>query len=271
MATEKVAFTQARETLLATLYGRALDSRSKNPVLGDHAAAEAVERIDYDFRKPRMTAMSAAGVAMRARLLDVWTREFLADHRQAVVLHLACGLDTRVFRVDPGPGVRWFDVDYPDVIELRRRLLPDRDEYRTIGTSVTDDGWLDQVPADRPAIVVAEGLTMYLTKAEGRQLITRLTDHFPGGQLVFDVYGTRGIRIQKWVPAVKQSGATLHWGVDDPHELEAWHEGLTCMTAIDSFDVPGADQLPRSTRLLLRACAAFPLFKNIGQVLRYRF
>src|SRR5690606_620357 len=114
-AVERIEFTGARETMLATLYGRADDARAARPILGDEAAAAAVERIAYDFRKPRMSAMSAAGVAMRALLLDTWTREFLADHPEATVLHLACGLDTRVYRVDPGPGVHWYDVDYPDV------------------------------------------------------------------------------------------------------------------------------------------------------------
>ncbi|TCP54112.1 O-methyltransferase involved in polyketide biosynthesis [Tamaricihabitans halophyticus] len=206
MQTEKVQFTRERETLLATLYGRALDSKNPRPILGDDAAAAAVERIDYDFSKMRINERSALGVALRAKLLDRWTAEFLDSHPNATVLHLACGLDTRAQRLNPGPGVRWFDVDYPDVIELRGKLFPERDNYTTLGTSVTADDWLEQLPNDRPTLVVAEGLTMYLTEPEGMRLLSRVAEHFPSGQLIFDMYSRGAIRMQKLVPAVRNSG-----------------------------------------------------------------
>lgn len=268
---EKVEFTEARETMLATLYGRALDARSARPILGDDAAVAAVDRIDYDFRKPKMNAMTAAGVAMRALQLDTWAKEYLATQPSATVLHLACGMDTRVYRVDPSPDAHWYDVDFPDVIELRRRLLPDRPGYHTIGTSVTDADWLEQVPSDQPGLVVAEGLTMYLTEEQGRQLVERVTSHFPTGQLVFDAYSKRAIRMQSRVPAVKNSGATLHWGIDRPRQLESWHDGLTCLTAKSSWDAPGWEKLPAHLRLPMRAMAHLPGFRHIGWLLRYQF
>lgn len=206
MATEKVRFTEERETMLATLYLRALDSKSKDPILGDDTAAETVRKIDYDFEKIGLTSGNAPGVAMRARLLDEWTREFLAEHPDATVLHLACGLDTRVHRLDPPASVRWFDVDFPEIIELRERLYPPRDGYRMIGTSVTDEGWLEQLPNDRPTVVIAEGLTMYLRPEAGRHLFRQLVDYFPSGQLIFDCFGTAGIKSQKLNRAVRKSG-----------------------------------------------------------------
>lgn len=114
--------TGKRETLLATLYLRALDSRADNPILGDPSAQAALERIDYDFERLRVGPNHAIGIAARARLLDDWAREFLDGHPSAIVLHLGCGLDARVYRVDPPAGVQWFDVDYSDVIELRGRV-----------------------------------------------------------------------------------------------------------------------------------------------------
>ncbi|GAA3443304.1 class I SAM-dependent methyltransferase [Planomonospora venezuelensis] len=272
MDREKITLTGARETLLATLYGRALDSRSPDPVLGDTEAERAVRRIDYDFRRTGITATTAAGVALRARQLDDWTAEFLAARPDATVLHLACGLDTRVHRLERPPSVRWFDVDYPEVVELRERLLPvPEGDYRMIGSSVTGDGWLAEVPGDRPVVAVFEGLTMYLRKEEGRRLIQRITGHFPGGQLLFDCYGTMGIRMQKLVPAVRNAGATLHWGVDDPSEIEGWHEGLECLDALRSVDMPGLDRLPAAGRVQMWIVARIPGLRDIGRILRYRF
>lgn len=164
----KITLTGAPETMLATLYGRAQDATSPDSVLHDHYAAEAVARIDYDFSKTKIKGTQAIGVALRARQLDDWTSEFLTAHREATVLHLACGLDTRVFRINPSETVRWVDVDYPDVIALRRALLPCRDgDYRMIGSSVSEVTWLDSIPADRPTLAVFEGLTMYLTEPRG--------------------------------------------------------------------------------------------------------
>jgi O-methyltransferase involved in polyketide biosynthesis len=269
---ETVTLTGAPETMLATLYARALDSRAPRSILHDDAAARAVERIEYDFGRTGITATTAAGVALRGRQLDTWTREFLAAHAEATVLHLACGLDTRAQRLGVPPGVRWVDLDHPDVVALRERLLPPPSgDYRLVAGSVTDDGWLESVPAGRPTVVVFEGLSMYLRKEEGHRLIERLTGRFPSGQLLFDCYGTIAIRMQKLVPAVRNAGATLHWGIDDPHELEAWHDGLVLLDSLRSVDMPGLELLPRAGRIQLRVLALLPKLRDAGRILRYQF
>ena len=273
MSREKITLTGAQETLLATLWSRALDSRAPRPILGDVEADRAVERIDYDFRKAGIDDSTAAGVALRARTLDNWTSEFMAAEPEATVLHLACGLDTRVHRLAPAPSVRWVDVDHPEVIALRERLLPPpaAADYRTIGASVTDDGWIDAVPADRPTVAVFEGLTMYLREEEGNALIQRITGRFPCGQLLFDCYGPLGIRLQKLVPAVRNSGATLHWGIADPRALESWHDGLMLLDDLRSVALPGNDELPLKGRLGMRVMAHLPGFRDIGRILRYGY
>jgi O-methyltransferase involved in polyketide biosynthesis len=269
---EKVVLTGAPETMLATLYGRALDSRSPRSILRDVAAAEAVSRIDYDFRRTGMNASSAAGVAMRAKQLDDWTADFLDRTPSATVLHLACGLDTRVFRLSPSGGVRWVDVDLPEVVALRSRLLPvPEGDYRLVGASVTEDAWLDAVPVDRPVVAVFEGLSMYLRESEVRGLVERIVGRFPGGELLFDVYGTFGIRIQKLVPAVRNSGATLHWGLDDPAVVTRWLPGVTCVEAVRSLELPAIADMPASGRIPLRIMARLPRVKDVGRILRYRF
>lgn len=258
--------------MLATLYARALDARAARPLLGDTAAAEAVSRIEYDFRRTGIDERTAAGVALRARLLDDWTAEFLARVGEATVLHLACGLDTRARRVAFGPGVRWVDVDLPEVVAVRERLLaPPPGDYRLVPASVTDEAWLEEVPADRPTAAVFEGLSMYLTEDEARGLVRRVAGRFGSGELLFDAYGPLGIRLQKLVPAVRRAGATLHWGPADPAVVESWHPGLRCVDALRSVEMPGVDRLPRRARLPLRVMARLPGFRDVGHMLRYRF
>ena len=271
MDADLVHFTKERETSLITLYGRALDSRSKNPILRDEAAEKAIRQIDYDFRKLKVRK-SSVSYAIRAKRLDAWTAEFLADNPDATVLHLGCGLDSRVDRIDPPASVRWYDLDYAEVIALRRRLYPERDGYCTIGSSVTDPGWLDKVPADSPVMIVAEGLLPYLAKHDTKTLLERLTDHFPSGQLAFDACSPLTLRLVRYHPSLRATGASLGgWGIDDPRELEKWNPRLQLITELTLTDTPEIAKLPRRYRGLCRVVNGIPALRRMLRLLRYRF
>jgi O-methyltransferase involved in polyketide biosynthesis len=118
---------------------------------------------------------------------------------------------------------------------------------------------------------VFEGLKMYLTKEQGHSLIQRITSRFPSGKLLFDVYGTLGIKLQKLVPAVRNARATLLWGVDDPREIETLHPSLECLDALRSVDLPGLDKLPLSGRINVAVVARIPKLRDAGRILRFRF
>ena len=161
---ERVRLTNEKEPYLVTFYGKVLDSRAEDSILGDRFADEAARRIDFDFGTLKVPKGASISLPLRAGHLDQWTREFLAATPSATVLHLGCGLDSRAYRIDPPATVRWYDVDRPEVIDLRRRLYPERHNYAMIGASVTDLAWLDEIPAARPALVVAEGLVTSTTR-----------------------------------------------------------------------------------------------------------
>ena len=198
----KVELTGEKATLLATLYGRALDAESAHPILCDHWARNVVEQIGVDIKSTGLHSGDEKAVALRAKQLDDWAREFLSRHTDAVVLHLGCGLDTRYFRLAPAPAVLWYDVDYPEIIALRSQLLPVADNAHPIGCSVTELAWLAQVPADRPVLVVAEGLVMYLEELPGRELFRAIVERFPSGQLIFDSLSRFGVKMQRFNRAV---------------------------------------------------------------------
>lgn len=272
MTAERVVVNAEQSTSLATLYGRALDAGLADPILGDPTALDAVRRIDYDFGKFRMGMDQALAVALRAKTFDDWAGDFLAAHPGATVLHLGCGLDGRVYRLAPPPTVRWFDVDYPNVIALREKIYPERAGYRMIGSSVTDLGWMDEVPHDQPTLVVAEGLTMYLRRTDGETLLRTLVDTFRAGEMMFDGYSSAGIRLQRLNPVLRRSGATLHWGIDDARDLEKL--GLTLLarlTAADFISPETRSRMSVGMRLQLRLLDLLPPLRNMGQLLRYQF
>ena len=135
------AFTPAQESLFLTLGGRALDSRMPRPFLGDTMADEIVRRTGYDLAKfpllstklldPRTKVFD---IAVRAKRLDEVVRQFVTRRPDAVVLDLGAGLDGRMFRVSPPSTVDWYDVDFPEVLAVRKQVLPQR-------AARTGSGW----------------------------------------------------------------------------------------------------------------------------------
>jgi methyltransferase (TIGR00027 family) len=263
------------QTMLATLYAKALDADARRPILGDHYAKAAVDRIDYDWAKTTITPRRAPSVAVRTAHFDNWVRQFLEAHRESrdgvTVLHVGCGLDARVYRLDPPPGVRWYDVDYPDVIALRERVYPSRADYRMLPASVTDPSWLGKIPAQGPALFVAEGLTMYLTKDDGLALLRRVVDRFASGELQFDAFNTFGIRTQWSNAVVRRSGSTLHWGIDGPADIVDAVPGVRLLAWESVFDSDTFDRVSPAVRLLGRAMAAVPTLRTMAQYHRYAF
>jgi O-methyltransferase involved in polyketide biosynthesis len=173
-------------------------------------------------------------------------------------------MDTRTFRLHPPDDVLWFDVDQPNVIALRRKLYDDRDGYRMIGSSVTDAAWLDEIPTDRPTLMVAEGLVMYLTEPEVRRLLQNLTDRFGSGELLFDTTSPMGPRLSK----VLTKGITK-WGIREARELEQWNPRLRflerCSVGALYKRIPSAP-----ARLLWRLVNATPL-RNYDVLNRFAF
>ncbi|HMK45450.1 MAG TPA: class I SAM-dependent methyltransferase [Methanocella sp.] len=274
MDAEKVRLTKEHDTYLLTLYGKALDNRAKNPILGDWFADEVVRKIDYDFGELRIVRGTDTSVPVRAKHLDGWTREFIAANPVSTVLHLGCGLDSRIFRIDPPATVRWYDVDYPEVIELRRRLYPERHDYVMIGSSITEHGWLDEIPADRPVLVVAEGVLQYLSEQEGIALFGWITERFSGGQIIFDAYSRLMVRLVSQLFVLKRAGTSLRWGIGDPLKLEELVPRLELDTEVPFITLPEmVERQPQSRvrRAIHGIASRFRYYRRMVQHLRYRF
>lgn len=105
-----------QKTLFLTLYAPGCDSRLPNSILNDKASGDLVQRLDYDFTRFKASPSVVSGTALRARKIDDRVRAFCAQHPDGIVLDLGCGLDTRMLRRTPPPGVDWYDVDYAEVI-----------------------------------------------------------------------------------------------------------------------------------------------------------
>ncbi|KAL1875777.1 hypothetical protein Daus18300_002968 [Diaporthe australafricana] len=285
----KPNLTGAQETLLAILYSRALDAKSATPILGDQYAVRLLDQLDYDFSKLHLISLKAAAIALRAKFLDQWTAQFLQqaqrDGEPVTVLHLATGLDTRALRLQEhcnkdGPLVHWVDVDLPDVVDVRRRLRlmePDNGniQYDLASADVTDELWLAKLslPRDRKTLVVFEGLTMYLQPAHGRVLIEELTGYFvkAGNQMAFDCFNWFPLMVQRLEPIVTSTGSTFSWAINDPKELEGWHQGLHLRDEILPADNPENAKLPIVMRCFCWIVSWIPGLRTSARYLRYEW
>ncbi len=267
------AFTPVEESLFLTLCGRALDSRSPRPFLNDQMASEIVGKIGYDLARFPMAPSKTFDIAVRASKLDDVVRHFVARHPEAVGLDLGAGLDSRVFRVDPPPTVDWYDIDFPAVVTARRQLMPQRPNAHNIGADLTDPHWLDEVPADRPAVIVADGLVAFLAQDDFVSLLNRLTSHFPSGELAFNAYTRFHVWALKHYQGTKSIAAVVpNPGFDDPHEPERWNPRLTLVEEILLTRTPEVAGLPLGIRLVTRLAARSRAVSRRGTtVLRYRF
>ncbi|MBF8188395.1 class I SAM-dependent methyltransferase [Nonomuraea sp. K274] len=257
-----ISLTAEQETLLIPLY----DKATMKEIIDDPTAASIVAQVDYDFSALRQPWVTRATLAMRARKLDQCVR----DHPAPLVLHLGCGLDARVDRVAPAQGTRWYDVDFPQVIELRRRFYRETADNRMIGSSVTDHSWMAQVDGEGPALVIAEGLLMYLHVAEVKALVLALRDRFPGGQIAFDAFTTFVTRRMSRHPSLRKTGAQVHWGVDDPMEITRWAPGLELAEEWTFGDPTALTGLGPLRRMQMKAMFALPVARHTHRILRYR-
>jgi len=265
--TARVTLTPEQETLLITLYARA---QPGNPLFFDQMARDTLDQVDYDFARLRVPYKTVVLICQRAKKLDAVTREFLAEHSDSVVLHLGCGLDSRFWRVDDG-RVTWYDLDMPPVIDLRRQFFTGNERYHLIGAPVMDLEWMDAVAAGgRPVLVVAEGLLMYLGEADVKRLTLRLHETFPGCRLVADVFSRMTARSATNHPSLKSTGASIGWGVDDPHELEAWAPGIRLLEEWYFTNDPDLARLSLGYRLAYKLAGGFKMVQRAHRIVYYQ-
>lgn len=227
------------ETLLIPLWARAVEQDEPEPLVRDQLARVMVDRIDYDWRRIRLSRGDLVQMVVRLREFDRFVGDFLARYPAATVVHLGCGLDARFQRVDNG-HVRWYDLDLPDVITLRRQLLPETDRDRYLACSAFDPGWLDLVALREgdPALFVAEAVLPYFDQEQAKALVVTLRRRFPGSELVTDTFTPLAVRLDNLHLMFTGAKARLRWAVRDPRDLEAWSPGIRLLESFCYFDDP---------------------------------
>jgi methyltransferase (TIGR00027 family) len=249
--------TDISETLLIPLYARAQETLSKNPIIDDKKAVEITEKLNKFFiisnsplhqqlakGKIRRTSNKklTAFLSIRTRKFDRYCLDFLKRIPNGTIVELGCGLSSRFSRIDNGKVV-WYDLDLPEVIEIRKQFFQETTRNHMIASSVLDYKWIEKLPT-KNILFIAEGLLMYLHEEEVKSLILKLQQKFPGCELVCEVENTfviNTLKKERWRKKFQRDhhlgpDAILYFGIQNGADLESWGQGIKFLDEWTVFD-----------------------------------
>jgi O-methyltransferase involved in polyketide biosynthesis len=267
--------TGVAETLMITLYARAIETQQPEPILSDRKAVEIAENLDYDFSKYEKGWASQLGCVIRARACDRIVQNFLETYPSAVIVNLGAGLCTRFSRVDNGE-VRWYEVDFPEVIALRHKFFQETEQHHFIAKSILDFTWMDAIQRqpNQPMMIIYEGVSMYLSEVENQALLQQINARFSPVEVLLDVMNRKRSRSAKHHDTVSKTNADFKWGIDQSSELETWSSNIQLKHEefyLSQFlDYP--QRLPIAWRFVAQLFPFIPLalFKNSGRIVQLK-
>ena len=220
--TEKITLSGVPETMLQTVYARAKESRTRGAIR-DIKAEELVSRLDYDFSLADKDTAMRSGVIARTIVLNRLVGAWLAAHPGAVVVNIACGLDTRCYRMKG--YAHWYNLDLSETIAVRERLLPESGAITQLAMSAMDDWGSEIVEQGTPVLIVIEGLTMYLSEADVWQIFEVIAGRFSQAHVLVETMNPMIVKRFR-EKSIEGSHAKFTWGVKDGRTLAALLPGF---------------------------------------------
>ena len=254
------------KTLYIPLYGKACVSK-KGIILQDKKAEEIWEAEGFALKGKAKSKWLTYYMGMRSKVFDLWLKEQMENDKTAIVLHLGCGMDSRVERVGTN-GHLWYDVDFPDVIQERKRYYTETEEYHMISSDVRQSEWLSGVPQDKNAIVIMEGISMYLLPEELTVVLENLTKYFPEVHILMDCYTTFAAKTSKYKNPINDVGVTQVYGMDDPLALENGN-GLTFVKEHEMTPASLIDELKGMEKNIFKKVFAGGVSKKMYRLYEY--
>lgn len=255
--------TNVNKTLYIPLYGKALVSR-RGILLSDKKAEEIWDASAFPLKGKSKSKWLAFYMAMRARVFDDWTKAQLEKAPDALVLHIGCGLDSRCERVKTDAW--WIDIDFPEVIGARRAHYRETAKYRMCPGDLRDPAFLNALPQAKTAIVVMEGVSMYVKQESLTAFFSALADRFSAVKLLTDCYSSFAAKASRYKNPVNDVGVTEVHGIDDPNCLA----GALVFKKEHEMTPPALiDELKGAERLIFKNLYAGTVAKKMYRLYEY--
>lgn len=253
------------KTLYIALYGKAYVSR-RGIILRDPKAEKIWAAEGFTLKGKSSSKWLAYYMGMRSAVFDRWLKERMEADPDAVILHIGCGMDSRIERVGAGEHL-WFDIDFPDVIRERKRYYRETECYKMLSVDVRTAGWLEQLPGGN-AIVIMEGVSMYLGLEELQQTLGRICGHFEKTDLLMDCYTTLAAKASRVKNPINDVGVTQVYGLDDPKILEG--NGLRFADEHEMTPAELMDQLRGMEKVIFKALYGGGVAKKMYRLYAFR-
>ena len=252
----KIKLGEIQETLLLPLWARARETERNEPLILDNYARDIVEKIDYDFSNFEKGEIKNHQLiwAIRAYNFDKVIQAFLEKNKYAVVINIGAGLDTTFKRVDNG-SVIWINMDLPDVVALRRKLIPDSEREISIAKSVFDFTWIDDISKytkGKSVVFMAAGVLFYFEASEVKTLLCKLAEAHQKAHFVFDTMSRFAVMASN-LTIMRKSGmsssARLKWHLKEASQLQEWVKTIKIIEEYPIFSkVPVRDEWDESVK-----------------------
>lgn len=253
------------ETLLTTLYLRNLETKRKDGIIKDDYSVEIVKKINYNFAE-KDSQFTQAIIAIRTKIIDELVKKFINQHPQATIISLGTGLCTRFFRVDNG-SINWFCIDLPEVKLVWDNLIDESARLDYLGYSALDFKWIQKIKATAPdkVLIIAEGLLMYFSEMEVKQLFNAIKNNFAKSEIVFDSLGIFLAQHSRINSGELNIDASYNWGIKNLQEIETWDRGIKLLEQWHYLDM-------HKERLgLMGWLSYFPAIRNQVKIGHFQF
>ncbi len=206
------------KTLYIPLYGKALVSK-KGIILSDKKAEEIWTQEQFPLPRKSKSKWLAYYMSMRSVVFDKWLTEKLNECPNCIVLHLGCGLDSRIERVK-ADFEQWYDVDFKAVIDERKRYYQKTDSYHMLSADIKESEFIHGLPKALKAVILLEGVSMYLTNDELKKTLESLNRHFSHLSILVDCYTPFAAKMSKIKNPINDVGVSNVFGLESPTILE---------------------------------------------------
>lgn len=253
------------KTLFIPLYGKAYVSK-KGLFLSDCKAEEIWKKEGFALKGKSKSKWLAYYMGIRSAVFDGWVTKQLSPGKDTVILHIGCGMDSRILRVG-NENVRWYDVDFPEVIGERKKYFKESENYRMIEGDIRTSEWLNNIQECDRAIIVMEGVSMYLTADELKDFFSALQSHFREISVLMDCYTTLAAKMSKYKNPINDVGVTEVHGTDDPLTLQTGE--LTFTKEHNMTPQAFIDELKGAEKFIFRKLYAGGFAKKLYRLFEY--
>lgn len=254
----KPTISGSAETMLQSFYARAQYSQSKHNKFYDAKAVELVDKIDYDFSTAARDSTMGKGVIARTVVFDELVKNFIEKNPDCTVVNIACGLDTRFYRMDNGK-ITWYNLDLPETIAIRNQIFEESGRVSTIGISALDPAWSKEVKVRGKMLFIIEGLSMYLTAEENGKILKIIKDNFDNACILMECLAKAWVKKEGTEKSIQQTGSKFVFGADHFEDLGNMTTGYHKIK--DDNILCGMELFSSAYRLL----ALLPIAKKVTQ------